>query len=62
MRKTSSWIKFKPVGTDSSGGGLRFCRDCDDRVMKFCFAAPSEVGTRCEEHHKLYIGTLYGIL
>jgi len=51
----SSWDGFKPVGKDSSGGGLSYCRDCNDRVLKFCYAAPSEVGTRCVEHHNLYI-------
>jgi hypothetical protein len=52
----SSWDGFKNIKEGySSGGGLSHCRDCDDKVMKFCFAAPTELGTRCEEHHKLYI-------
>jgi|TARA_R110002167_G_scaffold53409_1_gene153260 hypothetical protein len=63
MSKPSSWIRagFIPVTAGfSSGGGLSHCTDCGDRILKFCYASPTEVGTRCEIHQKLYIGRLVG--
>jgi len=50
--KGDFWAGFKKAGNDSTGGGLGFCQDCDDKKMQMTYC---NNGQRCEEHHKLYI-------